>query len=263
MGRFLDLALVLLTAHASFGRAQLDAEIPEGVEDPSKSPAIAVTVDTTFPNAEIFGIKLVNGQETEALLSFTNEEPDPITVQFVGGSLWTGDLGPAPRIVRNLTTHQYAVQIPAGEKQSLPYRFQVNMHPQDLRLNLAAVINTGNTFLTLPAYNGTVSVVEPDSSFFDPQLLFLYVFLLAAAVGVGYFFYTVWILPYFPQQKRKTNKKTPRKSEVAVTADVDSPAVATGSKAFNEEWIPNHHIQRPEARRVKSSGRPKSRGKPE
>lgn len=140
------------------------------VQDPSKSPAIAVSVDTTFPNAEIFGVKLVNGKETEALLSFTNEEPDPITVQFVGGSLWTGDLGAAPRIVRNLTTHQYAIQIPAGEKQSLPYRFLVNMHPQDLRLNLAAVINTGNTFFTLPAYNGTVSVVEPDSSFFDPQL---------------------------------------------------------------------------------------------
>lgn len=93
--------------------------------------------------------------------------------------------------------------------------------------------------------------------------LFLYVFLLACAVAVGYFFYTIWIVPYFPQQKRKTpagTKKAARKVDaVVVTSDNESPAVATGAKAYNEEWIPNHHIQRPEARRVKSSGRPKSR----
>jgi len=97
--------------------------------------------------------------------------------------------------------------------------------------------------------------------------LFLYFFLLACAVGVGYFFYTIWIVPYFPQQKRKTTagKKTPRKVDApAVTSDNESTAASTGAKAYNEEWIPSHHIQRPEARRVKSSGRPKSRsGKPE
>lgn len=92
-----------------------------------------------------------------------------MTVQFVGGSLWTPD-GQTSRIVRNLTTVQYAVEIAPGEKQSLPYRFQTNMHPQDLRLNLAAVISSANTFYTLQAFNGTVSVVEPDASIFDPQL---------------------------------------------------------------------------------------------
>jgi hypothetical protein len=139
------------------------------IEDPSTSSALAVSVEASFPNAEIFGIKLVNGKPTESILSFTNEEPDPVTVQFVGGSLWTEDVT-GSRIVRNLTTAQYAIEIPAGEKQSLPYRFQTNMHPQDLRLNLAAVVSSQNTFHTLQAFNGTVSIVEQDSSIFDPQM---------------------------------------------------------------------------------------------
>lgn len=130
-----------------------------------------MTASASFPDAEIFGIKLVNGRQTNVKLSFTNEEPEPVTVQFVGGSLWTPDFDPAgSRIVRNLTTKQYAVQIPAGEKQSLPFAFQTNMHPQELRLNLAAVIMKESTFYTVQAFNGTVAVAEPDTSIFDPQL---------------------------------------------------------------------------------------------
>lgn len=90
-------------------------------------------------------------------------------MQFVGGSLWSIDPQNS-RVVRNLTTAQYAVEIPPGEKQSLPYRFQTNLHPQDLRLNLAAVIMSQSTFYTLQAFNGTVSVVDPDASIFDPQM---------------------------------------------------------------------------------------------
>lgn len=87
----------------------------------------------------------------------------------MGGSLWSADVQNS-RVIRNLTTTQYGVEIAPGEKQSLPYRFQTNMHPQDLRLNLAAVVMAQSTFYTLQAFNGTVSVVEPDASMFDPQL---------------------------------------------------------------------------------------------
>ncbi|KAK5224680.1 Increased recombination centers protein 22 [Exophiala xenobiotica] len=265
MGRFLNLAALLLVGFRAAGTfAQAADAIEEEVENPSTSPALAVSVEASFPDAEIFGIKLVNGKPTESVLSFMNEEPEPVTVQFVGGSLWTPDLA-NPRIIRNLTTAQYAIEIPPGEKQSLPYRFQTNMHPQDMRLNLAAVVSSHNTFYTLQAFNGTVSIVEPDASIFDPQILFLYLFLLACAVGVGYFFYNIWIVPYFPQKRKAGSKKTPvKKIDVgSVVSDNEGPAVSTGAQKYNEEWIPSHHIQRPEARRLKSGGRPKSRGKPE
>ena len=127
----------------------------------------------SFPAAsEIFGVKLVNGKATQAVLSFTNEEPSPVTVNFVGGSLFTPEFDPqGSRIVRNLTTTKYAVEIPGGSAETISYNFATDLHPQELRLNLAAVISDSEgAFYTLQAYNSTVSIVDPDTSIFDPQM---------------------------------------------------------------------------------------------
>ena len=51
-------------------------------------------------------------------------------------------------------------------------------------------------------------------------------------------------------------------SDQVSVAGADGPAVTTSAKTYDESWIPAHHINKPEARRVKS-GRPKSRSKPE
>jgi len=274
MGRFFELALSLLAAQAVGSYAQA-AEQVEELEEPTKSPNLAVQVTASFPAAEIFGIKLVNGKPTQALLSFTNEETEAVTVNFIGGSLWTPDFDPqGSRIVRNLTTTRYNVEIPAGEKQSLAYNFATELHPQELRLNLATILSdTNGAFYTVPAFNETVSIVEPDTSIFDPQIIFLYLFILACIGGVVYFFYTIWIAPYFPQKrtrgggervKRGAAKKGAADEGIPVPG-ADGPAVTTtGAKAYNEDWIPAQHLQRPEARRVKSgTPRPKSRSKPE
>ena len=45
------------------------------------------------------------------------------------------------------------------------------MHPQDLRLNLASIVsNSEGQYFTVYPYNSTVSVVEPETSIFDPQM---------------------------------------------------------------------------------------------
>ena len=140
--------------------------------DPKQSANLAVTVSASFPAAEIFGIKLVNGKPTQAVLSISNNEPEAVVLAFVGGALWTPDFdSQGSRIVRNLSTTQYGLQIPAGERESLQYNFVTEMHPQELRLNLAAIVgDQQNTYYTIPAFNGTVSIVEPDTSIFDPQM---------------------------------------------------------------------------------------------
>lgn len=114
----------------------------------------------------------MNGHPTEALVSFNNEDSDPVLVNLIGGSLWTLDTPDEPgQLVRNLTTARYNLQVPAGEKESLTYTFSTEMHPQDLRLHLAAAVsNSAGTLYTLSAFNETVSVVEPDTSIFDPQM---------------------------------------------------------------------------------------------
>lgn len=141
-------------------------------DDTPAVPNLAVQISTSFPSSEIFGIKLVNGHPTQALLSIQNDEPDPVTLVFIGGSLWASVLrGKGPQIVKNLTTARFNVAIPAGAKESISYSFTTVLQPQDLKLNLAAVVqDQKGTAFTLQAFNETVSVVEPDTSIFDPQM---------------------------------------------------------------------------------------------
>ena len=91
---------------------------------------------------------------------------------YIGGSLWTPHNGPrAAQIVRNLTTTRYNVEIPAGQKESITYNFATELLPQDLNLILAAVVaDAKGAPYTLQAFNETVSIVEPDTSIFDPQM---------------------------------------------------------------------------------------------
>jgi hypothetical protein len=44
------------------------------------------------------------------------------------------------------------------------------------------------------AYNGTVTIADPPSSFFDIQALFLYIILAAAFAGAGYLVYSTYPL---------------------------------------------------------------------
>ena len=140
---------------------------------------------------------------------------------------------------------------------------------------------------TQMVYNETVSVVEAPMSFFDPQMyvyvpwpldcdtdvasdsIFLYLFLAAAFGGLCFFIYNTWITTLFPQKKRGgkggerakrssagTNKVDP--AEQVSVVGRDGPSVTSGAQAYDESWIPESHLKRPEARRV-GSGRPKSR----
>lgn len=88
--------------------------------------------------------------------------------------------------------------------------------------------------------------------------IFLYFFLLACVVGTGYFFYTVWIAPYFPQKRKASEKRaTKRAAETPVAEEPSSSAAASSATPYNADWIPSHHIARPEAKKVK--GRSKVR----
>lgn len=146
------------------------------LEEVPTTPNLAVSVSALFPQAEVFGIKLVNGHATQALLSFENKEPKPVTVAVVGSALSTLQELPAGSpeyagVVRNLTQTRYGLEIPSGQKASLPYTFATDMNPQDLRLRIVAVLQgaDGNVY-QIQAFNETVSIVEPATSLLDPQM---------------------------------------------------------------------------------------------
>ena len=154
----------------TIGLIYAQAPIEEEVEAPSTTPSLDVNIHTTFPQSEIFGVKLINGHATQSVLSVSNNEEAPITVAIIGGSLWSMEPTAPPQIIRNLTSVRYNVEIPAGEKESLSFAFVQDLQPADLRLNLAAVVrDQKGTFYTVQAFNETVSVVEPETSLLDPQ----------------------------------------------------------------------------------------------
>jgi hypothetical protein len=137
---------------------------------------LAVKADVKFPDSEVFGVKLINGRATRASLDFTNEEPEPVEIAIIGGALVTLDplppgAHPNTGIVRNLTSMKYGVSIPAGEKHNVPYSFTIDMNPQELRLQIMAIVQgqDGNIY-QIQAFSETVSIVEPPTSIFDPQM---------------------------------------------------------------------------------------------
>lgn len=82
--------------------------------------------------------------------------------------------------------------------------------------------------------------------------------------------YTTWISTLFPQQPKrragkggeraKTSSRGTKKvdpSDQVSVAGADGPAVTSGSKAYDEAWIPQQHLKKPEARRIRS-GTPSS-----
>lgn len=89
--------------------------------------------------------------------------------------------------------------------------------------------------------------------------------LLGGFAGTAYFVYNTWFSTLFPQQKRgrggkggeraKTSSKGSKAvdpAEQVSVAAADGPAVTSSSKVYDESWIPQHHIQRPEAKRIRS-----------
>ncbi|KAG5929575.1 hypothetical protein E4U42_005390 [Claviceps africana] len=255
------LALQVLGVTADGHDAAHDGSVP------SSPPELKASLKTTFPDADLLGVRLVNGRPTTALVEITNNEEGPIRVAFLAGSVADPkelpEDTPAYRgILHNLTTVQYNHDIEAGETKSLTYSFALDMQPQDVRLKLTAVVSGGEAaFHQVLAHDGMATIVEAPTSFLDPQIIFLYLFLSAVFAGTLYFVYKTWIEALFPQAKRtkspaagKKSKKMSPDADAALSGS-ESAGTATGSKTYDESWIPEHHIHRPAARRVKSAAK--------
>ncbi|KAI0122971.1 hypothetical protein BJ170DRAFT_642822 [Xylariales sp. AK1849] len=259
--------LVALALRVVSVLAQGESPLDDGAGSP---PAVELMADVaaTFPDADIFGVKLVNGRPTKAVVDVTNHEEGPIQVAFMGGSLYTlqplpADAPPSAGVLRNLSTVRYEATIPAGEKQSLPFSFVLDMQPQDVVLNMGAVItNSAGSIFQVTVYNETVSIVEAPTSLFDPQIIFLYLVLGAAFAGTSYFVYKTYIEAFFPQAKRSKGNKKAKAVTIEREPLSGGEGTATGAdKGYDDSWIPLDHINRPTAKRVKSGASTKSKSK--
>lgn len=133
-----------------------------------------IDVNVSFPDAEIFGVKLVNGRPTRTLLRVTNNEDEPITVLAAVAGLLSPLNTPGapdpPQSLRNLTGAKFSTVVPAGASETLTYAFATVMQPQDLTLEVKTVVARKEELFTLTVFRENVSVVEAPVSLFDPQM---------------------------------------------------------------------------------------------
>lgn len=143
-------------------------------EDKRNALPLSVDVKVTFPDAEVFGVKMVNGRPTRALLHVTNNEEVAVNALVAIGALLspTGVPGApeTPVVMRNLTGSKFDTLVQPKTTETLTYSFATEMHPQDVTLQLQAIVSRGPRVFTLTAFNEKVSIVEAPISIFDPQM---------------------------------------------------------------------------------------------
>lgn len=110
------------------------------------------------------------------------------------------------------------------------------LRSQEHGLTVWIDLKHGKDLHRVTAFNSTVSVVEPATSWFDPQVIFMYLVVGAALIGGAYLAFTMYFAPTQKTRKGRTHAKA-------------APAVVEGSvsdsgKGFDEDWIPAQHKKR-------------------
>ncbi|KAI0091352.1 hypothetical protein BDY19DRAFT_935298 [Irpex rosettiformis] len=202
--------------------------------DPAQPDIVAVAA---FPEENAFH-HVVNGEKNIIFVSIENKSDRNVTLQSIAGSFHHPDTN---KLVKNTTTTTFSIPLLEGEKSQLPYSFHSEFRPGDLRLNVWVDHVADGEKFRVQAYDSIITIVEPEGSWLDWKLWTTYAIVLAGLGSLGYYTY----LTFVPQpKKRKT-------APAAVSAPVGT-VTATGAGGYQEEWIPEHHLKKPKARKNKS-----------
>eukprot|EP01006_Ploeotia_vitrea_P052078 TRINITY_DN67640_c6_g2_i1.p1 TRINITY_DN67640_c6_g2~~TRINITY_DN67640_c6_g2_i1.p1 ORF type:complete len:270 (+),score=59.52 TRINITY_DN67640_c6_g2_i1:103-912(+) len=161
-----------------------DLNAEEATEEAAQKGAEDVFVTAILPNHR--DKKLPAGSKIEALIGFENDNANGFNVEYVRGFLTSPQ--DSTYFAQNFSGQLYNTTVDAGVEASLLYEFRpdAQIDPRDWGLIVEVFYaDADNVTYLQTAYNGTITVTDPESNF-DAKSLFAF---LAVAGSVGFVFY--------------------------------------------------------------------------
>ncbi|KAF8134981.1 hypothetical protein EV363DRAFT_1256906 [Boletus edulis] len=209
---------------------------------PVESTEPEIVIEASFPEQNTFG-HVVNGERNQIHLLVENRSNQNVTLNTIGASFHHPDSG---ALVKNTTPLKYGSQLLENSKLQIPYTFYSEFKPGDLRLNIWLEHSVDDQTFRVTAFDSVVTIVEPEGSWFDFKLISTYSIVAAFLGGASYFLYNT----YFPATKAKKSRRT----RYEASTPINTVTVTPSGARYEEEWIPEHHLKKPKARKSTTVG---------
>ncbi|KAJ1983075.1 hypothetical protein H4R34_001497 [Dimargaris verticillata] len=178
-----------------------------------------------------------NGEKNSLVVNAKNNDDQVLLIERIRAYLV--DPEDHERVIRTLEPARFTTKVHATGEANLAYRFVPYLDHERVTLivNVEFADKAGNKF-SKTAYKETVSIVEPPTFGFDPQLWSIYLMFGVVALGLGY-----WAADLFGGSK-------PQKPKNPALAALDDARGVSGESA--DDWVPSHH-QAPLTKKTKSA----------
>lgn len=211
----------------------------------------SVEISAAFPIENQFGV-VFNGQPNKILLKINNMGSDPVQDVMRIHSAWNEfrEIGGKERLLRKGNPTPSKRTVAPATNTTIPYFFSAEQKEGNLNLRVWVEWSGPKTkkHRTM-AYDSTITIQEPPTRWFDPQLIFLYIIILSALGFVGYLSYTSFSVP------TKTLRKASSSAGKSSTQTSSTPKIATPTGGmYEEEWIPSGHSIRSTKKPATESG---------
>ncbi|OCF36668.1 hypothetical protein I316_01263 [Kwoniella heveanensis BCC8398] len=208
----------------------------------SNSVEDEVLVSASFPESNPFGL-IVNGEQNSILVHLANQGTKNYTLVSAAASYH--DVNNHWATVKNASALKYNTPLIAGANFSAPFSVNSEFRPQEIGLTVwVDLAESGSKDLhRLTALNQTVSVVEPASSWFDPQLLFLYLVISTALLGGAYAAYQSFFAPQTSKRSGKRSSASSGGNKVKAVVPNTEATQYPNVKPYEEDWIPESHLK--------------------
>ncbi|TXT04963.1 hypothetical protein VHUM_03783 [Vanrija humicola] len=178
---------------------------------------------------------ITNGQNNDLVIQLSNTGAENYTLVSAAASYH--DPAKDWKLVKNVTASKFNVPLIAGGNLTAPFQVNSEFKPQELGLTVWVDVKHGNELSRVTAFNSTVSIVEPASSWFDPGAIFIYLVLGVALFGGAYLTFQSYFGDASSGKKKRSGAKRAAPAPAPVAANPDG-------KAYDEDWIPQQHTKK-------------------